>query len=73
VMDCDSFDLVVNLVSLGFGVSIVPHRALALHPQTRPVRRILVKPKFTRQLMAVRRKQKEGVKIVKDFCDAVLF
>jgi DNA-binding transcriptional LysR family regulator len=73
VMDCDSFDLVVNLVSLGFGVSIVPHRALALHPQTRPVRRIVVKPKFTRQLMAVRRKQKEVIKIVEDFCDAVLF
>src|SRR6185436_16246971 len=37
----------MNLVSLGFGVSIVPHRVLALHPRSRPVRRITTETKFS--------------------------
>jgi DNA-binding transcriptional LysR family regulator len=72
-MDSDSFDLIVNLVSLGFGVSIVPHRALALHPQTRPVRRILVKPKFTRELLVIVRRQASMPKAVESFVDSILF
>lgn len=29
-MELDSFDVIVNLVSLGLGVSLVPHRELAV-------------------------------------------
>jgi DNA-binding transcriptional LysR family regulator len=72
-MEADSFDLIVNLVSLGFGVSMVPHRALALHPQTRPVRRIIVKPKFSRELLVVTRRQERAPKVVEDFVASVLF
>jgi DNA-binding transcriptional LysR family regulator len=72
-MDSDSFDLIVNLVSLGFGVSIVPHRVLALHPQTRPVRRIIVKPKFTRELILVVRQQQSTPKALSDFVESILF
>lgn len=72
-MDSDSFDLIVNLVSLGFGVSIVPHRTLALHPQTRPVRRIIVKPKFSRELLVVVRRQPKLCKPIEDFTASILF
>lgn len=72
-MDADNFDLIVNLVSLGFGVSLVPHRVLALHPQTRPVRRIIVKPKFSRELLVVVRQQQKVAKVVEDFVASVLF
>jgi hypothetical protein len=60
-------------VSLGLGVSMVPHRALALHPQTRPVRRILVKPKFARDLLVVARRQPKLPKPVEDFTASILF
>jgi DNA-binding transcriptional LysR family regulator len=72
-MDSDSFDLIVNLVSLGFGVSIVPHRALALHPQTRAVRRVVVKPKFSRELLVVVRRQPKLPKPIEDFTSSILF
>ncbi len=72
-MDSDSFDLIVNLVSLGFGVSIVPHRVLALHPQTRPVRRIVVKPKFARELIVVVRQQQSMPTALSDFVESILF
>jgi DNA-binding transcriptional LysR family regulator len=72
-MDADNFDLIVNLVSLGFGVSIVPHRVLALHPQTRPIRRIIVKPKFSRDLLVVVRQQQNPPKVVQDFVESILF
>jgi DNA-binding transcriptional LysR family regulator len=72
-MECDSFDLIVNMVSLGFGVSLVPHRTLALHPQTRPVTRIIVKPKFTRELIVIYRNQPDPPKCITNFVEAVLF
>lgn len=72
-MDSDSFDLIVNLVSLGFGVSVVPHRVLALHPQTRPVRRIVVKPKFTRELIVVIRQQQSTPQALSDLVESILF
>ncbi|MFN7141991.1 MAG: LysR family transcriptional regulator, partial [Limisphaerales bacterium] len=56
-MEADNFDLIANLVSLGLGVSIVPHRVLALHPRSRPVQRITMKPKFARELIVAVRRQ----------------
>jgi DNA-binding transcriptional LysR family regulator len=63
----------VNLVSLGLGVSIVPHRVLALHPKSRPVQRITTQPKFTRELIVVVRRQTELPGAVKGFVENILF
>ena len=72
-MEADNFDLIVNLVSLGFGVSIVPHRVLALHPQSRPVRRIVTDPKFSRELIVVVRRQAKMPASLRHFVDDILF
>ena len=72
-MESDNFDLIVNLVSLGLGVSIVPHRVLALHPKSRPVQRITTTPKFTRELLVVVRRQAEVSSTVKSFVENILF
>jgi len=47
-IEADNFDFIVNLVSLGLGMSLVPHRVLALHPGTRPVIRVRTEPRFKR-------------------------
>ena len=72
-MQADNFDLIVNLVSLGLGVSIVPHRVLALHPQSRPVQRIGTEPKFSRELIVVVRRQRELEKPLVGFIENILF
>lgn len=72
-MEADNFDLIANLVSLGVGVSIVPHRVLALHPKTRPVKRVMMNPKFSRELMAVVRRDRENTQPVKEFIANILF
>ena len=72
-METDSFDLIANLVSLGFGVSIVPHRVLALHPKSRPVQRVLTEPKFARELIVVVRRGAEMPIAVQGFVEGILF
>ena len=72
-MEADNFDLIVNLVSLGLGVSIVPHRVLALHPKSRPVQRITIHPKFSRELIVVVRRQPEMSVPLKEFVANILF
>ena len=39
-MQLDNFDLIINLVSLGMGISFVPIRALALYNQRRKLVRV---------------------------------
>jgi DNA-binding transcriptional LysR family regulator len=72
-MEADNFDLIANLVSLGLGVSIVPHRVLALHPKSRPVQRIITDPKFSRELVVVVRRQPEIPTPLKEFVANILF
>jgi DNA-binding transcriptional LysR family regulator len=64
---------VVNLVSFGVGVSIVPHRVLALHPQSRPVQRITTNPKFSRELLVAVRRDRESSVPLRDFITNILF
>jgi DNA-binding transcriptional LysR family regulator len=64
---------VTNLVSLGLGVSIVPHRVLALQPKSRPVQRIITDPKFSRELVVVVRRQPEIPTPLKEFVANILF
>lgn len=72
-MEADNFDLITNLVSLGLGVSIVPHRVLALYPNRRPVQRINTSPKFSRELIVVVRRQTKLPPPLAGFVENILF
>lgn len=72
-IEADNFDFIVNLVSLGLGASLVPHRVLALHPKTRPVIRVRTEPRFTRELAVVVRREKERPAMLSGFLENVLF
>ncbi|HEY1172833.1 MAG TPA: LysR family transcriptional regulator [Verrucomicrobiae bacterium] len=72
-MELDSFDTIVNLVSLGLGVSLVPHRVLPLYEKRRAVRRILIKPMFERELAVVVRKGLPRAEPLEAFIQNVLF
>lgn len=72
-MHADNFDLIANLVSMGLGVSIIPHRVLALHGTRRPVQRITTNPKFSRELIVVVRKQPKPPDSLTGFVENILF
>jgi DNA-binding transcriptional LysR family regulator len=72
-MEVDTFDLIVNLVSLGMGVSIVPHRTLPLYLKSRSVQRIKMTPKFTRELVVVIRKNRKPPEHITQFVENILF
>lgn len=72
-MEADNFDLIVNLVALGLGVSIVPQRALALYSRQRKVQRIPMPAKFSRELVVVTRRQHKLPQHVVDFIGHILF
>jgi DNA-binding transcriptional LysR family regulator len=72
-MELDSFDVIVNLVSLGLGVSLVPHRVLALYGQRRIVRRIAIHPRFSRELAVVVRCNRVTPEPLRSFVENVLF
>jgi DNA-binding transcriptional LysR family regulator len=72
-METDDFDLIANLVSLGMGVSIVPHRVLALYPNRRPVQRLNTNPKFSRELIVVVRRQRKLPQALAGFVENILF
>ena len=55
-MQLDNFDLIINLVSLGMGISFIPIRALALYNQKRTLLRVSLPARFTRELVVVVRK-----------------
>lgn len=72
-MQLDSFDLIINLVALGMGVSFVPIRALALYRNKRQLRRITLPNHFTRELVVVVRQHRKVQKHISDFVSNVLF
>ena len=72
-MELDSFDVIVNLVALGLGVSLVPHRVLALYGERRKIRRITLRPCFTRELAVVVRKNRQHPEPLASFIESVLF
>jgi DNA-binding transcriptional LysR family regulator len=72
-MELDSFDVIVNLVSLGLGVSLVPHRVLPLYEQRRAVRRLAIQPRFSRDLTVVIRRNRQPPEPLRAFVDSVLF
>ena len=72
-MYLDNFDLIINLVSLGMGISIVPIRALALYNQKQKIVRIPLPAKFTRELVVVVRKHRKLPVHIEQFIANVLF
>jgi len=72
-MELDSFDVIVNLVSLGLGASLVPHRVLPLYEQRRAVRRLGMQPRFSRDLAVVIRRNRRPAEPLQAFVDSVLF
>jgi len=72
-MELDSFDVIVQLVALGMGVSLVPQRALATFARKSALRRLPYQPRFERELIVVARKQKHLRPHVEEFVRRVLF
>jgi DNA-binding transcriptional LysR family regulator len=72
-MQLDSFDLIINLVSLGMGVSLIPTRALALYGRKKNIRRISVTGRFTRELVVVIRKHRKMPPHFEQFVENILF
>jgi DNA-binding transcriptional LysR family regulator len=73
IMQLDNFDLIINLVSLGMGVSFVPIRALALYNQRRKLVRVPMPKRFTRELVVVIRKHRKTPDHIQQFIANVLF
>lgn len=72
-IELDSFDVIVNLVALGLGCSFVPHRVLALYGDRRKVSRVSTKPRFTRELAVVVRKNRQQPEPLATFIESILF
>lgn len=72
-MELDSFDVIVNLVSIGLGVSLVPHRTLPIYEQRRAVKRIPCTKRFARELVVVVRKNRKPPEHLTGFVENILF
>jgi len=72
-MQLDNFDLIINLVALGMGVSFVPVRALAIYNQRQKVERVPLPTRFVRELVVVVRKHRNLPAHVEQFIGNVLF
>ncbi|MHA3771135.1 LysR family transcriptional regulator [Verrucomicrobiota bacterium sgz303538] len=73
VAEFDNFDLVINLVAVGMGVSVVPHRALALYSRSRSVQRFQIPDRFTRELAVLVRRAPAPAEHIAHFVERVLF
>lgn len=72
-MQLDSFDLIINLVSLGMGVSFVPIRALAIYGQKKNLTRLPLPNRFERKLVVVMRKHRKQPAHFAQFIENILF
>jgi DNA-binding transcriptional LysR family regulator len=73
VMQLDSFDLIINLVALGMGLSFVPIRSLALYGRKRTIARLPLEDRFVREIVIVMRKRRDTSDHVAQFVNNVLF
>jgi DNA-binding transcriptional LysR family regulator len=73
IMQLDNFDLIINLVALGMGLSLVPVRALALYGSRRAVARLKLSDRFARELAVVVRKRRKMPAHVSNFVANILF
>jgi DNA-binding transcriptional LysR family regulator len=72
-MQLPGFDLIINLVALGMGVSFVPVRALALYAGKRSLRRLRWPDRFVRELVVTVRRHRKLPEHLVQFIDNVLF
>ena len=72
-MEINNFDLIVNMVALGLGASIVPHRALPLYLQRRRLQKLSLRPRFSRELAVVTRRTNYPKPHVEQFVKSILF
>jgi len=72
-MQLDSFDLIINLVALGMGVSFVPIRALALYSRRESLARLSYPRRFERELVVVVRRHRKMPAHLERFIENVLF
>ena len=72
-MRLDNFDLIINLVALGLGVSFVPIRALALYGQKKNLQRLELPDRFVRELVVVVRKHRKVPPHLDQFIQNILF
>lgn len=72
-MQLDNFDLIINLVALGLGVSFVPIRALALYPHKHNIQRVVLPQRFIRDLVVVVRRRKTMPSHLTQFIENILF
>lgn len=72
-MKLPGFDLIINLVALGMGVSFVPVRALALYRGKRSLRRLHWPDRFVRELVVAVRRHRKLSEHLAQFIDNVLF
>lgn len=73
VRELNSFDLIINLVALGMGISLVPTRALALYGRKRTLRRITLPERFSRELIVVTRRRRKQPEHLSRFIENILF
>jgi DNA-binding transcriptional LysR family regulator len=72
-MELDNFDLIINLVAVGLGVSLVPQRALALYNRRRSIVRLPWEDRFERELVVLIRQQRKTPEHIRGFVDQILF
>lgn len=72
-MQLDSFDLIINLVALGMGISLVPIRALALYTRKESLVRLRLPKRFERELVVVVRRHRKLPAHLDSFIGNILF
>lgn len=72
-MELDSFDLIINLVASGFGLALVPRRALALYRRKETLGTIALPERFERDIVAITRKHRKLPLHVEEFVENILF
>lgn len=73
IMKLDSFDLIINLVSLGMGISLVPIRALALYSRKESLVRLPFPKRFERELVVIVRRHRKLPAHLSNFIENILF
>ena len=73
MMQLDSFDLIINLVSLGMGIGFVPMRALALYGHKKVLVRLPLPERFEREVFVVMRRNRKQPQHVAGFVKNILF
>ena len=72
-MELDNFDLIINLVAVGVGVSLVPQRSLALYARRHALMRLPWPKRFVRELVVVVRRQRKTPEHIQRFVENILF